>query len=68
MHFSSAFEPVHEIIVLITSATSEVSGEPAHMHSLAEALAVVHKYGSRRRVQPQIGHLAPLDGCARTFE
>ena len=26
------------------------------------------KYWSRRRVQPKIRHLAPLDGCACTFE
>ena len=26
------------------------------------------KYGSRRRVQPKIRQLAPLDGCACTFE
>ena len=26
------------------------------------------KYGSRRRVQPKIRHLAPLDGCVCTFE
>ena len=25
------------------------------------------KYGSRRRVQPKIRHLAPLDGCACAF-
>ena len=26
------------------------------------------KYGSRRRVRPKIGHLAPLDGSACAFE
>ena len=26
------------------------------------------KYGSRRRIQPKIRHLAPLDGCAYVFE
>ena len=26
------------------------------------------KYGSRRRVRPNIRHLAPLDGCACAFE
>ena len=26
------------------------------------------KYGSRQRVQPKIRHIAPLDGCACTFE
>ena len=26
------------------------------------------KYGSRRRGQPKIRHLAPLDGCACAFE
>ena len=34
------FEPAHEIMVLITQATSEGSGEPAHPHSLATAFAV----------------------------
>ena len=33
-------EPAHEIIVLITKATSEGSGEPAHSRSLARAFAV----------------------------
>ena len=34
-----------------------------------EPLLFAHmKYGSRRRVQPKIGRLAPLDGCAFTFE
>ena len=34
-----------------------------------EPLLFAHmKYGNRRRVQPQIGHLAPLDGWACTFE
>ena len=33
-------EPAHEIMVLIIWATSEGSGEPAHMRSLARAFAV----------------------------
>ena len=33
-------EPAHEIMVLITQATSEGSGEPAHARSLARAFAV----------------------------
>ena len=33
-------EPAHEIIVLITQATSEGSGEPVHLRSLARAFAV----------------------------
>ena len=40
--------------------SSAVSPEPllfAHM-----------KYGSRRRVQPKIRHLAPLDGCTCAYE
>ena len=32
--------PAHEIMVLITQATSEGSGEPAHPHSLTTAIAV----------------------------
>ena len=33
-----------------------------------EPLLFAHmKYGSRRRVQPKIRHLAPLDGCACAF-
>ena len=34
------FEPAHEIVVLITYATSEGSGEPAYPRSLARAFAV----------------------------
>ena len=50
-------------------ATSEGSGEPAHLRSLARAFAFTHiKYGNRRRVRPNISHLAPLDGCACMFE
>ena len=33
-------EPAHEIMVLITQATSEGSGEPTHPRSLARAFAV----------------------------
>ena len=33
-------EPAHEIMVLITKATMEGSGEPAHARSLASAFAV----------------------------
>ena len=33
-------EPIHEIIVLITQATSEGSGDPAHPCSLAGAFIV----------------------------
>ena len=33
-------EPAHEIMVLITWATSEGSGEHAHPHSFARAFAV----------------------------
>ena len=35
-----SFEPAHEIMVLITEATSEGSGEPAHPRRLARAFAV----------------------------
>ena len=41
------FEQAHEIIVFITQATSEDSGEPAR---IARAFAVHMKYGSRQRV------------------
>ena len=34
------YEPAHEIMVLITLAVSEGSGEPAHPRSLARAFAV----------------------------
>ena len=34
------YEPAREIMVLITKATSEGSGEPAHSRSLARAFAV----------------------------
>ena len=33
-------EPAHEIMVLITYATSDGSGKPAHPRSLARAFAV----------------------------
>ena len=50
-------------------ATSNGSGEPAHLRSLARALLFAHMtYGSRRRVQQKIRHLAPLEGCACAFE
>ena len=67
----------HEIMVLITQATSEGSGEPARPRSLDRAFAVrtpepplfAHmEYGSRQRVRPKIRHLTPLDGCACAFE
>ena len=34
------FEPAYEIMVLTTQATREGSGKPAHLHSLARAIAV----------------------------
>ena len=38
------FEPAHEIMVPITLATSEGSGEPANSHSLGRTFAVsTHK-------------------------
>ena len=38
------YEPAHEIMVLITQATSEGSGEPAHPRCLARAFAIrTHK-------------------------
>ena len=36
----SSNEPAHEIMVLITKATSDGSGEPAHSRSLARAIPV----------------------------
>ena len=36
----TTFEPAHEIMVLITQATSEGSGEPAHLCSRPRAFAV----------------------------
>ena len=59
-------EPIHEIIVLITQATSEGSGDPAV--SPEPSLFAHTKYGSRRRVRPKIRHLAPLDGYECAFE
>ena len=53
-------EPAHEIMVLITFATSEGSGEPAHPRGLAKAFAV--------RVGPKIRHLAIPDDCACAFK
>ena len=38
--FKKLFEPAHEIMVLITWAISEGSGEPAHPRSLARAFTV----------------------------
>ena len=55
----SPFEAAHEIMLLITYATSEDSGEPAHLRSLgcagsAEPSLFAHmKYGSRRKVPPK---------------
>ena len=41
-------EPAHEIMVFMTQATSEGSGEPAHLRSLPESSLFAHiKYGSR---------------------
>ena len=38
--FIKTIAPAHEIMVLITLATSDSSGEPAHLRSLARAFAV----------------------------
>ena len=59
-------------MLLITQATTEGSGEPAQMRIRAvspkPSLFAHLKYGSRHRVRPKIGHLAPLDVCACAFE
>ena len=34
------FEPAHKIMVLITQAYWDGSGEPAHLHSLTRAFSV----------------------------
>ena len=55
------FEPGHEIMVLITQATSEGSGESAICAVSPEPSLFAHmKYGSRWRVWPNTRHLAPL--------
>ena len=62
-------EPAHEIVVLITQATSEGSGETAQMCSLARAFAVRTQYESMKvGVQLKIRHLIPLDSCGCAFE
>ena len=38
--WESQFEPAHEIMVLITQATSEGSGQHTYLYSLARAIAV----------------------------
>ena len=40
LQYSCSFKPAHVIMVLITKATSEGSGEPAHLRSLSRAFAV----------------------------
>ena len=40
LHNPGSVEPAHEIMVLVTQATSEGSGEPVHPRSLARAFAV----------------------------
>ena len=39
-HDLKIYEPAHEIMILITYATSEGSGEPAHPRSLVRTFAV----------------------------
>ena len=39
-----------------------------HAVSPEPSLFALIKYGSRRRVRPEIKHLVPLDGCACPFE
>ena len=62
------FEPVHEIMVLITSIYRRPAKARASLRIRAvspEPSLFAHmKYGSRRRVRTKIRHLAPLDGCA----
>ena len=55
-------EPAHEILVMLQKSLRirAVSPEPS--------LFAQMKYESRRRVQPKIRHLPPLDGCACAFE
>ena len=55
------FEPAHKIIVLSTQATSEGPGEIRAVSPEPSLFAHI-KYGSTRRVPPNIWHLATLDG------
>ena len=55
----SFIEPPHEIMVLITLATNDSSGEPRQSLRCS-------KYGSSKGSKTR--HLAPLDGCAGAFE
>ena len=60
-------EPAHEIMILITYANSEGSGEPGHPLSLTTAFTVrTHKVWRLTKV-PKIRHLVPLDACTCTF-
>ena len=53
------------IMVFITKATSDGSGEPAHPRSLTRAFAVrTHEVWKKMKGLRKIRHLSPLDGCA----
>ena len=65
----SSIEPAHKIMILITLATSEGSGEPRIQAVSPEpSLFAQMEYESRQRVRSKIRHLAPMDGCACAFE
>ena len=52
----------HELLVLITYATSEDTVEPAHLHRLYRAFATcVHKVKTLTKAQPNCISLALLD-------
>ena len=64
------FEPAHEIMALITKRRTAKAHASLRIGAVSSepSLFAHMKYGSRPRVRPKIKHLAPLDGCACTFE
>ena len=61
----SLFEPAHEILVLITKATSECSGEPAHPRSLTRAFLCSHTWSMEVDEGSDQKKISSLIGCLR---
>ena len=61
-------EPAHEIMVSHRRPVKAQTSLRICAVSPQPSLFANMKYGSRRRVQPKIRHLAPLDGWAYAFE
>ena len=70
MPTNNIFEQAHEIMIQLSHRrpARAQANLPIRAVSPEPSLFAHMKYGNRRRVRPNIRHLASLNGCACVFE